>query len=746
LTQQELQTPPSTELRTLVDWFNGGRQQDALTLAKSLTVRFPNHGFGWMVLGTIYLQMGRHSDAQVPMQNAATLRPNDAGVHGNLGIVFDGLGQTQNAILSYQRAIAINPGFSEAHYNLGQSLQGLGQLDAAATSYRRALEIDPSNLSASCAMGDVLRLLRRYEEAISSYNAALKIKPDAVDVLNRIALVLQLQGKSEQALGAIRTSLHLRETEEAKYVFIDCLKRVDPVNEDPALRPVLTRALIEVWARPGDISRLALRLVKRQTNISSWLVRSKDSRPAHTPADAYFAPGELAAVADDALIIALLKAAPICNIDLERFFVNARHAMLATLPIRLQQGEDSCEASLTRLYCAMAMQCFINEYVYPFAEEEIHTAELLRHALTEACRTQGPVSGLVVAAVAAYFPLGTVAHAEYLSSLDWPEEIRELITQQILEPAQERRLGATLRKLGQVHDGVSLRVQLQYEENPYPRWNRTGPIGAAKNIGEYLTQKFPQAPTKLPHQSQSFDVLIAGCGTGYHSAVTAQRFPRAKILAVDLSIASLSYAKRKTQEMQIDSIEYAQADILQMADFGLRFDHIEAVGVLHHLGDPWVGWQTLLSILNLGGSMRLGFYSAVARTKVTEIRKHIALEGHAATGAAIRNCRQMLAEPGNPLGFTEKSITPDFFTLSECRDLLFHVQEHCLTLPAIHSFIKDNHLTFLGFEVAPDILRAYAHRFPQDLAATDLNLWSRFEEENPSTFFGMYQFWVQKNH
>jgi hypothetical protein len=28
---------------------------------------------------------------------------------------------------------------------------------------------------------------------------------------------------------------------------------------------------------------------------------------------------------------------------------------------------------------------------------------------------------------------------------------------------------------------------------------------------------------------------------------------------------------------------------------------------------------------------------------------------------------------------------------------------------------------------------------------TDLACWDRFERDNPSTFSGMYQFWVQKN-
>ena len=37
-----------------------------------------------------------------------------------------------------------------------------------------------------------------------------------------------------------------------------------------------------------------------------------------------------------------------------------------------------------------------------------------------------------------------------------------------------------------------------------------------------------------------------------------------KVLAVDLSLSSLAYAKRKTEEMGIENIEYMQADILNL--------------------------------------------------------------------------------------------------------------------------------------------------------------------------------------
>jgi len=90
-------------------------------------------------------------------------------------------------------------------------------------------------------------------------------------------------------------------------------------------------------------------------------------------------------------------------------------------------------------------------------------------------------------------------------------------------------------------------------------------------------------------------------------------------LAVDLSISSLAYAKRKSRKLGLTTIEYAQADLLKLGSLGRSFDIIESSGVLHHLAAPWAGWRVLLSLLRPGGFMRLGFYSEVARRDIVRI-------------------------------------------------------------------------------------------------------------------------------
>ncbi len=187
------------------------------------------------------------------------------------------------------------------------------------------------------------------------------------------------------------------------------------------------------------------------------------------------------------------------------------------------------------------------------------------------------------------------------------------------------------------------------------------------------------------------------------------------------------------------NIEYAQADVLELASIGRTFDVIETSGVLHHLADPFEGWRVLLSMLRPGGFMHVGLYSKTARAQIRAARAYLAGKGVVPTASEIRRWRQEL------LTTPMKSVAnyADYFSISECRDLLFHVQEHNLTIPEIEVFLRTHNLHFIGFELAPGIVASYRQRFPQDRPMADLTCWHMFETENPTTFASMYQFWVQ---
>ena len=144
--------------------------------------------------------------------------------------------------------------------------------------------------------------------------------------------------------------------------------------------------------------------------------------------------------------------------------------------------------------------------------------------------------------------------------------------------------------------------------------------------------------------------------------------------------------------------------------------------------------------------MRLGLYSKVARRDIVDARRFIAERGYGPSSEDIRRSRQELISFGDDRPLKKVTELLDFFSTSACRDLLFHVQEHQLTLPEISPFLHQNRLEFLGFDLPGHVLQNFRRRFPNDKTMTDLDLWHIFETENPSIFTGMYQFWIQKTY
>jgi 2-polyprenyl-3-methyl-5-hydroxy-6-metoxy-1,4-benzoquinol methylase len=387
-------------------------------------------------------------------------------------------------------------------------------------------------------------------------------------------------------------------------------------------------------------------------------------------------------------------------------------------------------------FSALAQQCFLNEYV--FALGDIEQAELQRvyDRIVAALKAGAEVAALDLIVAASYLPLHRLPVASSLLTRGWPDAIERLLIQQIREPLEEEADRKDIAMLTPIDDTVSLQVQTQYEESPYPRWTAVPQIEPT-TVVHFLRDRLNIVPVSWPQTTIGVDILIAGCGTGSHSIDSALRFPKARILAIDISRASLAYARRKSRALGLANIEYGQADILKLAALGRSFDVIESVGVLHHLADPAAGWRVLLSLLRPHGLMLVGLYSATARQLLAAARAFIAERGYRATD--IRACRQALIQRFGMPPFR------DFSSTSGCRDLLFNVMEHQFTIPQIREFLDANGLTFLGFsQLPPHALRQFQQQFPDARAMNDLGSWHAFEQANPLTFGNMYFFWVQK--
>jgi 2-polyprenyl-3-methyl-5-hydroxy-6-metoxy-1,4-benzoquinol methylase len=540
---------------------------------------------------------------------------------------------------------------------------------------------------------------RRFEDAARAYKRVLALNADHAEACNNLARVLQAQGKKKDASVFYARALALMPQLLEQYAGI-CATLF-------ALLPELHDAL------------------RRQA--AAWPKRLSSEE---------LLGDKLREVAANPLLVHLLQSTPIRDVGLERLLTALRASLLdAITAVEIR----SCLP--LPFVCALAKQCFINEYVFAITPEETGQVELLRKAVDRAVASDFPIEPMQLAVLATYVPLHALPIAERLSELPWPPEIGELLKQQIGNPGREHELRDSIPSLTSIEDEISQRVRQQYEENPYPRWVQAAAQVVPMSIDQYLREQFPTSAFLPLDKTEELDLLVAGCGTGQIAIATAQKYLGARVLAIDLSLNSLCYAKRSTPPDVASRIEYAQADILKLEGFDRSFDVIDSSGVLHHLADPFEGWRILLTLLRPGGLMHVGLYSESGRRDVWAARTLIAERGFGSTADEIRRCRQELLE--TPLASVTRFT--DFFTTSECRDLLFHVQEARLSIPSFKAFIAKHGLKFLGFEFNSPTAQRHRARFATaGWAWTDLDRWHAYESENSEIFSGMYQFWIQK--
>lgn len=202
--------PGAQEINALAQLFSKGRLAEATVLAKTMTERYPLHGFGWKILGAVLKQIGRNAEALPFLQQAAALSPKDAQVHDLLGMALQDMGRPVEAELSYRQAVSADPRNVSAHCNLGTTLQDLGRLSEAEASFRRVLQLEPHLAEAHYNLGNTLKKMGRLIEAEACYRRALRIKPGYVNAQGNLGVILQGMGRLDEAETILRQALKTR--------------------------------------------------------------------------------------------------------------------------------------------------------------------------------------------------------------------------------------------------------------------------------------------------------------------------------------------------------------------------------------------------------------------------------------------------------------------------------------------------------------------------------------------------------
>jgi len=435
---------------------------------------------------------------------------------------------------------------------------------------------------------------------------------------------------------------------------------------------------------------------------------------------------ELAEPLTDPFFLFGLKSLHAIDARYERMVTFFRHYFLARF------GDYDPELFLSFL-CAMAEHCNLIEYAYFCTKQEQKMTAALEGELDLSSNLD--LSAMArIALVSCYKELTQLDYADRVaeaSTVSQTDAFALLIENTISVPAKIRGYRDAISVISSPDESkqnhVSSSVAKQYEENPYPRWRHLD---------------IPALTAQQRAKGRGKNILIAGCGTGHEALNMATYYPDAHILGVDLSLSSLAYGKQKADEFGIDNVEFMQADILTLDESGQQFDLIKCSGVLHHMEDPVEGWSKLLTCLQPDGMMKIALYSEAARQSVVLCRDWIKEQGFKSSPEGIRDFRQriMQMDDANPL----KNIMSwtDFFSMSMCRDLVFHVQEHRVTPLWIKSVVDDFGLYCMSMSINnPFFKKEYLSMYPGDPEVKNLGNLHEYEKHNPRVFRDMYQFW-----
>ena len=759
-------------LATALDFYRRGALTEAERIYRQIVAIAPDNADALLQLGMLSGNLGRFAEAEACLEKAALLRPTAPVCRSALGMLRTQQGRYADAVACFDAALALDPAYVHALVARGDALRELGRVPAAEESYRRAAAAAPGVWEIRFGWAGALADLGNFDEAIRVYGELLAKRPQSAAAHFNLAGVLRDRGRTDEALRHYQAALaadanfaparvslaltlnRLGQPDEALATASEALRRhpdeagaraafatIAGVHAPAAYNAEFCAGLHQCFAaddvRYEDLGRSATAQIGLKYGLVGTLpaIEAAGGAAAQAALDAGAADGIFA----DPLLHLILMRTGIRDLPLEAFLTGARRRFLFARDL---------PSSFHPFAAALALQGFNNAYVFAAGDDEearVATEGTALEAALErfAAPTADLESGLLRYAL--YAPLIGLKGAIALlrpAAADWSESVRSVIETCLRQPAAEIEISRTIHALGAIADRTSRAVQAQYEEHPYPRWLSMA-RSAPENFGVRMRRRFPGI--ELPaFVWQPLEILVAGCGTGQEPIRTARTLRQVRVIAVDLSRASLAYASRKARELGVANVEFLQADILDLDKVGRKFPVIEAVGVLHHMASPLDGWRRLTALLHPGGFMYVALYSAIARADVAAARTRIAELGLRPVARDIRGFRRRILWGEEGPRLARLAHARDIYDLNGCRDLLFHASERSFTLDEVADMLAELGLEFLGFDLGGEAVRRYRAANPDDPAATDLRRWACFEEANPETFLGMYVFWCRK--
>ncbi len=156
------------------------------------------------------------------------------------------------------------------------------------------------------------------------------------------------------------------------------------------------------------------------------------------------------------------------------------------------------------------------------------------------------------------------------------------------------------------------RIQEQYDRSPYPRIPLEENPKTKKPLSLYhhnLATAFYRRNKTVISSTEDKLILDVACGSGYTTLLLAEANPKAKIIGIDISQASLDVAAARLKYHGHDGVEFHLVSLEDVSQLNLKFDYINAADILYMLPDVDLAFKQLANILKPDGIIRGDLHS-----------------------------------------------------------------------------------------------------------------------------------------
>ena len=230
------------------------------------------------------------------------------------------------AIEAYKKSISLKPNYSNAYYNLGVTFQAQGKLEEAIEAYKKSVALKPDYVEAYNNMGVSLKSQGKLDEAIEAFNKTIKIKPNQIEAYNNISIILK---------GII-------------------FNKPNPDLYNTLISLLDQKSIV----RPRNIAKSVISLLKLDPTLKFYL-QSIGKDQVKFPVQKV-----VTGLSTLKLLLKFMSICPITDIELECLLKGIRANLLSEIWYLSNTPE------VLKFQSALALHCFINEYIYNQSEYE----------------------------------------------------------------------------------------------------------------------------------------------------------------------------------------------------------------------------------------------------------------------------------------------------------------------------------------------------------------------------------------